>query len=70
MRHAAEDSKFASSRIKIQWIEFLCEKRRSPICESSAGWFPRSPPRGRGPRRRTHNRRVGFGNSRSRVSKS
>jgi len=48
--------------------------------EPSAGWFPRSPPRGRGPRRRAHksatwrmrtqNLRVGFWNSRSRVSKS
>jgi len=33
-------------------------ERRSPICESSAVW------------RRTQNRRVGFGNSRSRVFKS
>jgi len=31
LRRAAEDSKSASSRIKIQFIEFLCEKRRGRV---------------------------------------
>ena len=36
LRRAAEDSKYASSRIKIQFIEFLCERLDPEVADLRA----------------------------------